>query len=119
MHEYSLAQSLLRMVEEQARAAGATRVLRVVVRVGGAAGVEPALLETAWGVVRETPVCAASELALDLVPERWVCALCRTPIAAGAELRCGACDVAAVLDGGDELLLARIEVERDGPALRA
>ncbi len=48
MHEYGIAASLRRMVEAEARAVGARRVVRVEVRVGDAAGVERDLLATAW-----------------------------------------------------------------------
>jgi hydrogenase nickel incorporation protein HypA/HybF len=112
VHEYAIASSLLRMVEERARAAGARRVLRVVVRIGAEAGVEIDLLRTAWEGVRETPVSGGAELEVNCVPVRWVCALCRAPIEAGGALRCPECDVAAVLDGGGELLLERIELEK-------
>ena len=112
MHEYSIASSLLRMVEERARAASARRVVGVHVRIGASAGVEVDLLRTAWDVVRETALTRDAVLVVEEVPARWVCALCAAPIAAGAVLRCPQCDVAARLDGGDDLMLDRIELER-------
>jgi len=113
MHEYSVAASLLRMAEEKAREAGARRVTRVEVRIGQSAGVDADLLRTAWDVVRGTPMCRDASLDIAPVPVRWVCALCRRPLAPGEVLRCPDCDVAAELDGGDELTLERIELERD------
>lgn len=114
MHEYSIAMSLRRMVEEHAAAASASRVVRVEVRIGDAAGVERDLLATAWEQVRVGGVTEGSELRIFAVPTRWICGLCRTPVPADGPLRCTACDVGAVLDGGDELFLDRIEVERAG-----
>lgn len=111
VHEYAIAASLLRMVEERAREAGAQRVLRVEVRVGAQAGVEVDLLRTAWEGVCDTALCAHAALQVNCVPVRWVCALCRTLLPTGGPLRCPACDVAAVLDGGGELLLERMEFE--------
>jgi len=111
VHEYAIAASLLRMVEERAREAGAQRVVRVEVRVGAQAGVEVDLLRTAWEGIRNTALSAGARLEVNCVPVRWVCALCRTPLASGGPLRCSDCDVAAVLDGGGELLLERIEFE--------
>ena len=58
MHEYGIASSLLRMVLQRAAAAEATRVTRVEIRVGAAAGVEVDLLETAWHTVRVDTPCA-------------------------------------------------------------
>lgn len=112
MHEYSIAASLLRMVEGRARAAGAGRVVNVRVRVGAGAGVELDLLRTAWEFVRATRLCRDADLVVEAVPARWVCALCGGPIEAGAALRCLRCDVAARLAAGDELVLDRIEIER-------
>lgn len=112
MHEYSLATSLLRIVEDEARAAHGVRVVRVLLRVGSGGGVEPDLLRTAWEAVRETDLCREAALDVEIVPERWVCALCHARIAPSAVLHCAACDAPAVLDGGDELVLQRIEVER-------
>ncbi len=112
MHEYALASSLLAMAERHARAEGADRVRRVEIRVGGSAGVEIELLETAWSQVRGEGPCRGAELVVHCVPTRWVCALCRSPVPAGAVLRCAECDVAAVLDGGDDLLLERVALER-------
>ncbi len=114
MHEYSIAMSLRRMVEEHAAASHARRVIRVEVRIGDAAGVERDLLATAWEQVREGGVTEGAELRIIPVPTRWICGLCRTPVAADGPLRCAACDVGAILDGGDELFLDRLEVERDG-----
>jgi len=114
MHEYSIAMSLRRMVEEHAAAAKARRVVRVEVRIGDAAGVERDLLATAWEQVREGGVTDGAELRIVAVPARWICGLCRTPVRKDGPLRCEACDVGAMLDGGDDIFLDRLEVERDG-----
>lgn len=113
MHEYGIAASLRRMVEAEARAVGARRVVHVEVRVGDAAGVERDLLATAWEQVRAGGVTDAAELRIVAVPARWVCGLCRTPVGNDGPLRCEACGIGAVLEGGDDLFLDRIEVERD------
>lgn len=114
MHEYSIALSLRRMVEEQAAIAHARRVIRVEVRIGDGAGVERELLATAWDNVRQGGLTDGAELRILTVPVRWVCGLCRTAVSAAGPLRCNACDVGAILDGGDELFLDRLEIERDG-----
>lgn len=113
MHEYGIASSLRRMVEAEAARVHARRVARVTVRVGDAAGVERDLLATAWTQVRAGGITDQAELVVVGVPARWVCGLCRTPVRKDGPLRCDACDVGAVLDGGDDLHLDRIEVERD------
>lgn len=111
MHEYSLATSLLESVERHAREAGAVGVVRIAVRIGAASGVEPDLLQTAWEMVRETALCSGAEMVIERTPERWVCALCRTPLGP-PPARCSTCDVPTSLDGGDELLLMRVDARR-------
>lgn len=112
MHEYSIALSLRRMVEEHAAVAHARRVVRVEVRIGDAAGVERELLATAWENVREGGVTDGAELRILPVPAVWICGLCRTRVAPDGPLRCNTCDVGAILEGGDELMLDRLEIER-------
>jgi hydrogenase nickel incorporation protein HypA/HybF len=111
VHEYGIAASLIRMVETRAREAGAARVARVEVRVGGAAGVETELLETAWEGMRAGTLCETAQLLVHTTPAAWICALCRRPIAEDSPLRCPECDYPAILDGGDDLLLERFEIE--------
>lgn len=116
MHEWSIVQTLLSEVERHARSRGARAVHRLELRVGALAGVEIALLETAWETFRERSCCAGAVLAIERVPARWSCRRCRTELASGALLRCGACGASARLESGDEIVLARIEMEVAGPA---
>ena len=112
MHETGIAASLVHMVETRARDAGATRVARVEIRVGAAAGVETELLQLAWQGVRPGTFCATAPLVIHHTPEVWRCVLCRTPIAENSPLQCPDCGYAAVLDGGDDLFLERFDIVR-------
>jgi hydrogenase nickel incorporation protein HypA/HybF len=112
MHEYSLVQTLLRRVEEEARGRGAVAVHRLAVRVGELSGVDPELFRTAYETFREGTICARAPLALTRVPASWSCPSCGAVIPRGAPLRCEACHAPARLDdGGDALMLDRIEME--------
>jgi len=113
LHEYSIALSLLRMIEERAPKPGASRALRIELTIGVASGVEIELLETAWNSARIGTLCAASDLTIERVPAQWGCALCGRAIESRAIKRCPDCDVAARLRGGDELVLDRVEFEVD------
>jgi hydrogenase nickel incorporation protein HypA/HybF len=68
MHEYSIVQALLERVEREAEARGASRVVRVHVRLGEYSGVEPQLLATAYDTFRERTICEGAPLVLDRVP---------------------------------------------------
>lgn len=110
MHEYAIVESLVRRVEETARErAGAVR--SVTVRLGELAGVEPDLLCTAYEAFRAGTVCAGAELRLERVAARWSCRRCAREIPPGELLRCPECRSPARLEGGDEIVLARIELE--------
>lgn len=111
MHELSIVTSLLSRVEEHARREGATRVLRVQVKVGEIAGVEIAQLRSAWELARERTCCAGAALELESVAVRWECGRCARSIGPGEVLRCPACGAPAELRAGSELLLERIELE--------
>ena len=60
MHEYSIVQSLVNRVEEEARARGATGVHRVGVRLGELSGVDPESLATAYHTFRVGTICERS-----------------------------------------------------------
>lgn len=111
MHEYSVVQALLERVQAEARAQGACAVVRVHVALGELAGVDPALLRTAYDVFRERTICAQAELRLRHVEARWECPRCGTAAARGSMLRCARCEAPARLVQGDELLLERVELE--------
>jgi hydrogenase nickel incorporation protein HypA/HybF len=116
VHEWSIVQTLLCEVERHAQARGARAVSRLELRVGELSGVEIALLETAWETFRERTCCEGAALAIERVPARWCCPRCRSELASGGWLRCAACGVPAQLESGDEIVLARIEMEVAGAA---
>jgi hydrogenase nickel incorporation protein HypA/HybF len=111
VHEYSIVQALIDRVAAEARARGAIGVYHVEVAIGELAGVECELLATAFETFRAGTVCAGAELAISRVPARWRCPRCAAAPAAGGPLRCPACGVGLRLEGGDEILLERIEME--------
>ena len=68
MHEYSLVQAMFDQIGGIVVAKGAVAVRRVRVTIGDAAGVEPALFETAYGVYRVRTFCADAPLEIARVP---------------------------------------------------
>jgi len=109
MHEYSLVMALAERVKEEARSRRATAVSRLHVSIGSVSGVEPALFETAFTLCREG-ILAGAELEIRRIEAAWVCPACGREIAPNAVLRCEPCGEAARLQGGDELILERIEM---------
>ncbi len=112
MHEYSLVESLVRRVEEEARRRGATRVHSLKVSVGELAGVDPELFRTAYETFREGTICADAALELLTYPAAWSCPGCGAPIERGAVLTCAACGVPArPSERSEALLLESIDLE--------
>jgi hydrogenase nickel incorporation protein HypA/HybF len=109
MHEYSIISALVDRVQREVATRPGAVVRRLHVRIGELAGVEIALLATAFETLRARGVCEAAELAIVAVPAVWRCAACDRALAAGGVLRC--CDRPARLVSGDDIFLDRIEME--------
>lgn len=111
MHEYSVGQALMARIDAEAGAHGATRIHRIRLKIGELSGVEPDLLATAFSILKEGTMCHQAELDIERIPARWVCPACALDIPAGEILRCRMCGEAARLSGGDDIVLAQIEME--------
>ncbi len=62
MHEFSIVQSLMFLIEENARQNNAKSVSKVVVKIGKMSGVEPHLLKLAFDTFKEKTICENAEL---------------------------------------------------------
>ena len=112
MHEYSLVESLVRRVEEEARRRSATRVHSLRVSVGELAGVDPELFRTAFETFRAGTLCEDTALEVVTYPAAWTCPSCGRTFERGAVLRCEPCGVPASLSERSEaLLLESIDLE--------
>lgn len=111
MHEYSIGQSLMERILDEARARGATAVHRVRLTIGEVSGIEPDLLANAFSILKDRTICRDAVLDIERVPARWECPGCGTAIAPGDVLQCPGCGEPARLAGGDEIVLAQLEME--------
>ncbi|MGA7983071.1 MAG: hydrogenase maturation nickel metallochaperone HypA [Chromatiaceae bacterium] len=112
MHELSVCLALLDQVQDIAREHGATRVERIVLRIGPLSGVEAPLLENAYPLAAAGTVAADASLEIETVPLRIKCSECGAETAtAPNRLVCGQCgSVRTRLISGDEMLLAHLEL---------
>ncbi len=116
MHEWTIADNLVRLVEEAARKESLTGVSEVYVRVGALRQVIPQTLKTAFArLVGETEF-AGAELKIEEVPLAVKCRRCGSE-KAGDDLAftcggCGGTDLEII--SGDELLLDSMEGGRGG-----
>lgn len=77
MHEYSVVQALLTQCEEHAEANKASKVTKVVVKIGVMSGIEAHLLETAFNTFKETTVCDGAEFVMNIQPLTIECEECK------------------------------------------
>jgi hydrogenase nickel incorporation protein HypA/HybF len=66
MHEFSIVQSLLEVIEEEAKRHKAQKVLRVELLVGVLSGVEPHLLELAFNTFKEGTIAEEALLVVEI-----------------------------------------------------
>ena len=62
MHEFSVVQSLMGLIEENVRKNSAKSVSKVVVKIGKLSGIEPHLLKMAFDTFKEKTICENAEL---------------------------------------------------------
>ncbi|WP_457642462.1 hydrogenase/urease nickel incorporation protein HypA [Persephonella sp.] len=62
MHEFSVVQSLMGLIEENARQNNAKSVSKVIVKIGKMSGIEPHLLKIAFDTFKEKTICENAEL---------------------------------------------------------
>lgn len=113
MHEVGIMESTLDVVLRQAAQHRASRVHRIVLRIGELSGVEPEALRFAFDTVTARTLAAGAELVIDAVPARAWCATCAREFGAGRGFvfLCPVCgELSGDLRQGRELELARIEM---------
>ncbi len=115
MHELSVCQGLLDQVARVAADHGALGVKHIVVRIGPLSGVVPELLQQAFPLARAGTMAADAALTIEELPVRVHCDACGADTEAKPNrLLCGECgDWHTQLIGGDELLLASVELLKE------
>jgi hydrogenase nickel incorporation protein HypA/HybF len=119
VHELSLCQNLIDHLNGLVRKHGAIPVARLEVEVGELAGVEPQLLEDAFSMARLGTVAEHAELITRRVAPRVRCRQCNAEANTPPNnLSCPSCgSLATDLVQGQALILARVELIRDEPAV--
>lgn len=113
MHELGIMTGVMEAVEQSARQAGATKVLKVSLSVGEMTEAIPDALEFAFEVLTEGTICEGAELAITMVGPKSRCLECGTEFEHDRfHVRCPACDSPATeLFAGRELQIDSIEVD--------
>ncbi len=113
MHEMSLCEGVLRILEESSAQQGFSKVKRVWLEIGGLSGVEKEAMRFSFDVVmKETLADGASLEIIDLPGEAW-CMSCGKPVEISARFDacpdCGGYQLQVT--GGDEMRVKELEVE--------
>jgi hydrogenase nickel incorporation protein HypA/HybF len=80
MHEMSLAQGILEIVEEAARAREARSVTSVCLELGALSGVEPEAIAFCFDAVARGTVAEGARLVIEAVPGRAWCLACNRSV---------------------------------------
>lgn len=112
MHEMALMESVLEIVEEEARRAGATRVTAIRLDIGALAQVDGEAMRFCFEAVTAGTIAAAARLDIVAVPGQGWCLDCAETVALaerfGACPNCGRHRVQ--MTAGDEMRVAELEV---------
>jgi len=113
MHEVSIMTEALRLAEDAARSAEATRVRKLRLRVGSLSGVVPDALRFAFDVVRQNTLAADATLEIETVTAACWCVTCQAEFeCADFFNECPRCnEPAGDLRRGREMEIADVEVE--------
>jgi hydrogenase nickel incorporation protein HypA/HybF len=113
MHELSVAQGLLEIIEQEARPYPGARVTRVLVRIGKLSAVVPDALRFAFEAITRGGIAEGALLEIEEVPLRIRCRQCAEEFAVDDPFmlcpRCEGIDVEMV--SGRELEIQSMEIE--------
>ena len=113
MHEYSVVQALLEQIEGVAAENKATKVTKIVTKIGVMSGIEAHLLEIAFNTFKEKTICDGAEFVMNIQALVIECVSCGEK----SELekvhyccqKCGSTDVKVV--DGEDMFLMSLEME--------
>jgi len=113
MHEMSLIESVVALVEDERRKQQFSRVRVVRLAVGVLGHAEPAALRFCFDAVTRGTIADGARLEIDEVPGEGWCSSCRQSVSLGERFAaCPVCgDTQVRMTAGGELRLSELEVE--------
>lgn len=113
MHELSLCQSVLRVLQEQARLQRFTRVKTVYLEIGALAAVEKQAMQFGFDVVCKGSLAQGARLEIIEIPGQAWCRQCKATVPVRQRFeacrQCGGYDLRLV--AGDEMKVQKLEVD--------
>ena len=113
MHEVSLIESVVALIEDERRKQEFSRVRMIRLHVGALGHAEPDALRFCFDAVARGTIADGARLEIETIPGEGWCADCRRTVRLEERFAaCPACGNARVrMTAGDELRLAEMEVE--------
>jgi hydrogenase nickel incorporation protein HypA/HybF len=113
MHELALAQSIVELVQDQARRDAFVRVTAIRLSIGALAHVDPRALEFGFDAVARDTIAEGAKILIDRPAGTGFCMDCRKNVAIGAHGEpCPSCGGSQwVLVSGNEMRVVDLEVE--------
>ncbi len=112
MHEMSLAESMLNIIEHEARARQFRRVRAVILEIGALAGVDPEAMRFCFDAVTRGTIAEGAALEVIETPAQGWCTQCARQVPLEGQLAlCAECGSCATVTGGSELRVKELEVE--------
>ena len=113
MHEMSLAEGVLQIVEDAGRTQGFSRVKAVILEIGQLSAVEPEAMRFCFDAVSRGTLAEGAQLEVIAVPGEGLCFSCGQTVAiAVLHDPCPACGGFPVqATGGTEMRVKELEVE--------
>lgn len=113
MHELSLCESILQIIEGESRRQGFARVKRVRLEMGRLSGAEPEAMRFGFEAVSRNSLAEGAHLEIIELPGRGWCMACARALEVQQRFdpcpHCGGYQVQ--VSGGDELRIKELEVE--------
>jgi len=115
MHEISIAESILDIVQAKAREQNASSVQVIKLRLGEFTTIVPEALEFAFEVARQGTLAENARLEIEIVPIVLHCVVCdaTTKAEPGLRLICTLCGFPLKIIAGEEIQIEYIEVETE------
>lgn len=112
MHEMSLCESLIQVVEEQAKAQSYSKVKAVYLEIGAFSGIEVDAMTFCFDVVCRGTIAESAKLDITKLPAKAWCFDCNKEITIFDRLdNCPNCNGVSIhAKGGDEMRIKELEV---------
>ena len=112
MHELAMTQSIIELVEAEARKHGSVRVDKVKLKIGEFTGVVKEALEFSFDVIKAGTLAEFAELEIEVVPLRKRCGCCDTVFGSTGDFDffCPDCSGPVEIVSGRELQIEYIDL---------